>query len=153
MLLSGSKRANGVPTAAMFLSLVIPAQHEMAGAFLCLVLFSGALLRGYLKLPVRQWVLCLAAAASSLAVVLASPGLHLRAAAEGKTLWDIGHGLSYGKHAADLGISWLLNSTMLLVALWTLLFAGSGDTERSANQPTHPGFVCSHASLGWVSCC
>jgi len=107
---------------ACTLSFLIPAQHEMAGAFLCAFLLVGAIVARVSRHQTRTWIFCLAAAALSLAVVIGSPGGHLRAAQEGRHLWNI-HGTGvYVKFAIAKGVEWLPNTAALLAAGYIFLF-------------------------------
>src|SRR3989442_1235007 len=73
----------------VLLSIAVPAQHEIAGAFLCVTLFVGAVVMRVKRLPAGQWYLSLGMAALSQAIVMVSPGNTIRAAQEHKHLWDI----------------------------------------------------------------
>jgi len=92
--------------AVVVLSIAAPAQHEIAGIFLCGVVFAGAVTLRVRKLPARQWYLSLAAVALSLTVVVLAPGNAIRAAQEHRHMWDVGHLARWIAHAFYHGLSW-----------------------------------------------
>jgi hypothetical protein len=77
------------------LSVAIPAQHEIAGTFLCMFLLGGIVWRRLEKLPNRHWFLSATLAFLSLGVLIVSPGSRIRATQQHRQLWDIRHGLKW----------------------------------------------------------
>jgi hypothetical protein len=96
------------------LSIAVPAQHEIAGAFLCAFLFAGAVMMRVKRLPARQWYLSLGMAASSQAIVMLSPGNAIRAAQEHKHLWDLAHFPRWVAHSFYHGLNWLSYPAILV---------------------------------------
>src|SRR5262249_22945759 len=70
------------------LSVAIPAQHEIAGTFLCVALLAAIVCLSFLRLPAGQWYVSLIFTLLSQAFVMATPGNKLRAAQEHRHLWD-----------------------------------------------------------------
>jgi hypothetical protein len=92
--------------AVVLLSIAAPAQHEIAGVFLCGVLFAATVTMRVRKLPVRHWCLSLLVAIVSLAVVGLAPGNAVRAAEEHRHMWDIGHLPRWLAHGVYHSLSW-----------------------------------------------
>jgi hypothetical protein len=102
--------------AIVLLSIAIPAQHEIAGTFLCVILFAGVVIMRVQKLPARQWYLSLVVAALSQAAVMLSPGNALRAVHEQRHLWDIAHIPRRIVYSFYHGLDWLSYPAFLLAA-------------------------------------
>lgn len=113
----------------LLLSIAIPAQHEIAGIFLCGMLFAGVIAARLKKLPARRWYLSLAAAALSLAVSVFAPGNALRAAEEHKHLWDIVHLPRWIAHAVYHSLSWPA-SPAILAAGFSIFLLCQRDKNR-----------------------
>ena len=112
--------------AVALLAIVIPAQHEIAGTFLWLVLATGAVIRQIKRLPAKQWYLGLAMASLSQAVVMLSPGNRMRAIHEHKHLWDTAHLTKWIAHSFYYGINWLVAPAVLVGACCIVLLSRRG---------------------------
>ncbi len=133
--------------AAFTLALLVPAQHEVAGMVLCILLAAGVAVARVLKLPSSKWIACLAIATISLAIVVASPAGRERAAQEGKALWDFQHAPSYVALALRNAVDWLIRPIPLLTAVCVPIFAGSMQRRR---EPLilHPAWLAPLCILG-----
>jgi hypothetical protein len=119
--------------AITLLSIAVPAQHEIAGTFLCVVLLAATVLMRIQKQSALQWYLSLGIATISQAVVMLSPGNRLRAAQEHRHLWDIARLPKWVAHAFYHGLDWLSYPSFLLAACCIILLLQS-------DQGTHaPG--------------
>jgi hypothetical protein len=96
---SGPSARNTVAIA--LLSFAVPAQHELAGAFLCAMLLFALIIVLWRRLPAFRWILSFTLAALSFAIVVLCPGISGRAANEHRHL---------GPSAALL---WTLSRTIL----------------------------------------
>ena len=105
----------------VLLSIAAPAQHEIAGTFLCGLLFAGVLVLRVKKLPARQWYVSLAAAALSQAVVLLAPGNAVRAAQEHRQMWDVAHLPRWTAHAGYHSLGWTASPAILIAGFCILL--------------------------------
>ena len=133
--------------AAFILAFLIPAQHEVAGMLVCLVLAAGVVVARVLRVPSGKWIICLALASLSLAIVIVSPAGRERAAADGKVLWDFRHEPAYAFQALKNGVDWLISPIPLLTAICVPLFVGS--MERRRETPiTHPVWLAPLCLLG-----
>ena len=103
--------------AILLLSIAAPAQHEIAGIFLCGLLLTVVAVLRLKKLPVRQWYLSLVGAALSLAVVVFAPGNAVRAAQEHRHMWDIAHLPRWVVHAFYHSFSWPASPAILVAGL------------------------------------
>jgi len=129
-LLYRPRRAVWYYVAVAILSLAIPAQHEIAGTFLCGVLLAVAAVKRIKKVPALQWYLSLGMAVLSQAVVMASPGTAFRAAQENRHLWDLAHLPKWLAHSFYHGLLWLQTPSFLLAALSIVLL-----TQRDRQTP------------------
>lgn len=107
--------------ALVLLSIAVPAQHEIAGTFLCMIAFTGVVVVRVKKLARPQWYVSLGVATASLAAVMLSPGNAARAAAEHKHLWDIRHFPHWAGHSFYHGLNWLGYPAILIAACCILL--------------------------------
>jgi hypothetical protein len=130
--------------AVVVLSIAIPAQHEIAGAFLCACLLGGAVVLRINRLSVYQWNLSFCVASLSEAVVVFSPGNALRAAQEHRHVWDVRHLPYWTAHAFYHGLSWLSHPAFLLAACCILLLSVDGREGRDAGAKPirYLGFAC-----------
>jgi hypothetical protein len=135
-LLHQYRRSVWYYVAVALLSIAIPAQHEIAGTFLCALLLSGAILMRIQKLEVRQWYFSLGAAMLSQVFVMASPGNRLRAAQEHRHLWDIAHLPKWIAHSFYHGLDWLSYSSFLLAACCIFLLWQRDTGRRNTSGPT-----------------
>jgi hypothetical protein len=119
------------------LAVAVPAQHEIAGAFLVVCLLAGVVVARVLHLPSRQWLVCLALAVLSLAVIMLSPAMAFKFA--------VGHGhstvgyltqiLPYAKRTVGHVIRWVLNPPVLLGALCVPLLLWADDGPENEYRP------------------
>ena len=119
---------------AVGLSFVIPAQHELAGVVVCIFLLAGALTAWIWRLGVRRWVLCLAAAVLSLAIVFAAPGIRAREAQDAHEPRDAAHAMAHVKHAVNKGIEWTLAPSILLAAVYAGTFVKTRESRKRATR-------------------
>ncbi len=117
------------------LSFAIPAQHEIAGTFLCLILVAGTIFVTVRKLPAGAWYLSLGAAVLSQAIVMISPGNALRAAQEHRHLWDIAHLPKWFAHSFYHGLSWLSSPSLLVAALCIVIVMQSSQPRTLDGSP------------------
>ncbi len=103
------------------LSLALPGQHEVAGAFLCALLLTVIVILRIQKLPARQWIFSLAFAALSMAAAMLSPGNARRAIVENRHTWDVVHLPYWVAHAFFHGLDWLRYPSFLLAACCIVL--------------------------------
>jgi hypothetical protein len=118
----------------ILLSIAIPGQHEIAGAFVCAVLLAGAIVMRLKQLPSRQWQVAFGAAALSYVAVVLSPGTAVRAASEHKQLWDIAHSLRWAAHSFYTGLNWLSAPAILLASCSVVLLSQSDRETDIASQ-------------------
>lgn len=102
--------------ALALLAIAVPGQHEIAGAFMLVVLLGGVVATQFLKLPAPQWWLGLGLVALSFGAVMFSPAMAVKLSLRPKSPWDFAHVLPYAKLAASLGINWLMTPAILLCA-------------------------------------
>lgn len=124
--------------AVALLSIAIPAQSELAGTFLCVVVFAGATIVLVKKLPGLHWYLSLVLATISMMAVMLSPGNALRAAAEHKHLWDTAHLPHWVGHSFYHGVNWLGAPAVLTAAFCIVLLStyDQGGPVRAKLVPT-----------------
>lgn len=136
-LLYQARRAVWYYVAVTLLSIAIPAQHEIAGTLLCMILFAGVIVMRVKKLPTSQWYLSLAMAVLSQAIVMLSPGNALRAAQEHKHLWDITHLPRWIAHSFYHGLTWFSHPAILVAGFCiSLLYQRDQDTNAADDLPT-----------------
>ncbi len=123
------------------LAIAVPAQHEIAGAFLLVCLGAGVLAAHFMKLETRQWWLCFGLVALSLAAVIFSPGKILQFAQGHKQTWDTAHVLPFAKHAVKLGFSWLMAPAVLVSALILPIVLRSPAQPSSENRNRPPRWL------------
>ncbi|MBZ5666388.1 MAG: hypothetical protein LAO30_17470 [Acidobacteriia bacterium] len=122
------------------LSVAVPAQHEIAGTFLCGILLAGIVAMRIRKAPASQWYLSIGMATASLATVMLSPGNAARAAAEHRHLWDIAHFPHWVGHSFYHGINWL-SAPAILVAACCILLLYRDDLEMQAREGRPPRWL------------
>jgi len=98
------------------LSLAIPAMHEIAGTFLCMVLLTGTLIARRKKVAALQLYVSLGLTLLSQAIMMLAPGIAVRAAFEHRTLWDLSHLPRLVAHAFYHGIGWMGYPAVLVAA-------------------------------------
>jgi hypothetical protein len=119
------------------LSIAVPAQHEVAGTFLCMAVFAASVVATVKKLPRSQWYLSLIASSVSMAIVMRSPGNAIRAVQEHKHLWDIAHFPRWLAHSAYHGIDWLAGPALLVSAFCILLLCQQApESSVKVNAPS-----------------
>jgi hypothetical protein len=116
------------------LSIAVPAQHEIAGAFLCVILFAGAVVMRVKRLPASQWYLSFGMAALSQAIVMLSPGNAIRAAQEHKHLWDIAHLPRWVAHSFYHGLNWLSYPAILAAGFSIFLLCQRDPDTSTADE-------------------
>ena len=137
--------------AIALLSAAIPAQHEIAGTFLCMTLFAGIIFRRLEKLPSRQWYWSLGFAALSQAIVMISPGNAVRAADQHRPLWDTAHAFWWVQQAfLHDGPDWLVSPPILAAACCiVLLYRTEAKMESPGDPPAkHLAVACIIGILG-----
>ena len=134
-LLFRPRRAAWYYIALILLSIAVPAQHEIAGTFLCVGLFAGTVAMRMLRLPARQWYLSLSMAALSQVIVMLSPGNAIRAAMEHRRLWDTAHLPRWIAHSFYNGFNWLSCSAILVAALCIVLLSQQGRQPVATSCP------------------
>lgn len=135
--------------AVVLLSVAAPAQHEIAGIFLCGVLFAGAVALRVRNLPARQWHLSLAVAIMSLAVVVLGPGNAIRAAQEHRHMWDIGHLPRWAAHAVYHSLSWPASPAILAAGCCIFLLC-QRDKNTSGRDVFPPAWLGLTAGCGML---
>jgi hypothetical protein len=122
------------------LSLSIPAMHELAGTFLCIILLAGAAVALWRRVSAPQVYLSLGLAGLSQIIMLLAPGIAVRAAREHRHLWDIAHFPRWTAHAFYHGVNWVGYPAVLLAAccIWLLL---QSERRRDAGSPPPRWFV------------
>jgi hypothetical protein len=125
-LLYRSYRGGWYYGAIAVLSFAIPAQHEVAGSFLCAILLIGVTAARTGRFPARPWLLSLAFAAPSQAIVMLAPGNAARAAHENQPFFDTAHLWHWIATASHDGLLWLAHPQILLLACCLLLLRPSG---------------------------
>jgi hypothetical protein len=145
-LLYQARRGFWYYLAIVVLSIVIPAQHEIAGVFLFIVLLGGIVITRILRLPTVQWYVTFAVATVSQIIVMRSPGNALRAAQEHRHLWDLAHLPRWVGHSFYRGLGWLSFPSILVAACCIFLLCHRDqDSQSPASRP--PGW------LGLVGVC
>ncbi len=119
--------------AVAMLSVAVPAQHEIAGTFLCVALLAGAVIMRLRQAPTIQWWLSLGVAALSQAFVMLSPGNAFRAAQEHRHIWDLSHMPKWLAHSFYHGLTWLAHPSFLLAAGCIILLV---QRDRETHAPT-----------------
>lgn len=152
-LLYRYRRSAWYLAAIILLSIAIPAQHEIAGTFLCVILLAGAVLMRIQELPARQWFLSLGVATLSQAVVMLSPGNRFRAAQEHRHMWDFVHLPKWVAHSFYHGLDWLSYPSFLLAACCIVLLLQS-DRERNTSHHMPPRWLglAGLGAMGFVLC-
>ena len=112
--------------AVALLSIAVPAQHEIAGAVLLVILLVAIVAGRMKRLSVSQLYLSFSLAAVSLSAVVLSPGNAARASAEHRPLWDVAHSFRWVAHSFYNGLNWLSVPQMLLAALCIVLLLQPG---------------------------
>ena len=125
-------------------SIAVPAQHEIAGTFLCAALLAGAVHSTVRKMPALHWYVSFALAAFSQIVLLSAPGNRIRAAQEHRHLWDLAHLPKWGAHALYHGLDWLISPAILLAACCIFLIV---QRERQRTEDGAPSKWLSLAGL------
>ncbi len=133
-LLSQPRRAIWYFVLVALFSIAVPAQHEIAGVFLCVFLFAGAVVMRVKRLPARQWYLSLGMAALSMIIVVLSPGNAIRAAQEHKHLWDIAHLPRWVAHSFYHGLNWLSDPAILVAGCSIFLLCKRDQETRAADE-------------------
>ena len=133
-LLYETRRAVWYYVAVALLSIAIPAQHEIAGTLLCMILFAGVIVMRLKKLPATQWYLSLGMAVLSQAMVMLSPGNALRAAQERKQLWDIAHLPRWVAHSSYHGLNWISHPAILVAACCIFLLCQRDQDEHASED-------------------
>jgi hypothetical protein len=125
-LLQRARRRVWYYAAIVLLSIAVPAEHEIAGTFLCSALFAATVITRMKKLKVPQLYLSFAMAALSFATVMLSPGNAARASAEHRPLWDTAHSLRWVAHSFYNGFNWLSLPAILVAACCILVLSQPG---------------------------
>lgn len=155
-LLYQARRAVWYYVTVALLSIAVPAQHEIAGTLLCMILLGGVIVMRVRKLPATQWYLSFAMAVLSQAVVMLSPGNAIRAAQEHKHLWDVAHLPRWVAHSFYHGINWLSHPAILVAGFCIfLLCQNDQDTNEAEPLPSTrlgiAGICAMFAVLGEVA--
>jgi hypothetical protein len=135
------------------LSIAIPAQHEIAGAFLFALLVIGIVITRVRKLPVSQWYASLVAATISQIIVMLSPGNARRAVQEHRHLWDLAHLPHWIGHAFYHGVGWFSYPAILVAAFCIFLLSRRDQDSQYAGiqLPSWIGFA--GISVMFAVCC
>jgi hypothetical protein len=130
--------------AIALLSVAIPAQHEIAGTFLCSVLLAGIILMRVQGQLAPQWYVSFGFAVLSQAVVMLTPGNKLRAVQEHRHLWDFAHLPKWIAHSFYHGFDWLSYPAFLLAACCIFLLWQQGREKQDDEKipPRWVGVVC-----------
>jgi Family of unknown function (DUF6056) len=115
--------------AIVLLSVIIPAQHEIAGTFLCLLLVAALVWGWREKRSMPQLYLSLTAASLSMLVVVLAPGNAIRAAQEHRHMWDISHLPRWVAHAFYHGLTWPAYPA-ILVGGFSMVLLCQADREK-----------------------
>ncbi len=134
-LLYRSYRGGWYYGAVAVLAFAIPAQHEVAGSFLCAILLIGVVAARIGIFPARPWFLGLAFAAPSQAIVMLAPGNAARAAHENQPFFDTAHLWHWIASASHDGLLWLAHPQILLLACCLLLLRISSPLPDVAPAP------------------
>lgn len=134
-LLLRPRRAVWYYVTISLLSIAVPAQHEIVGTFLCVVLVAGTVAMRLKKLPAGHWYLTLGMTAVSYAAVMLSPGNAARAAQEHKRLWDIAHFPRWIAHSFYHGFNWLSVPAILVAACCIFLLLQCGMEKQTTCDP------------------
>jgi hypothetical protein len=135
--------------AIFLLSFAAPAQHEIAGIFLCGLIFTVAVVLRVKKLPARHWYLSLVAAAFSLAVVVLAPGNAVRAAQEHRHMWDVSHLPRWLAHALYHGLGWPASPAILAAGCCIFLLC-QREKNSSSTGAFPPSWFRSAALCGML---
>lgn len=134
-LLCQPRRRAWYATLIVVLSVAIPAQHEIAGAFLCALLVTACVILRLGHQPAWQWKLSLAAAVLSQAIVLLAPGNRMRATQEHRKVWDVAHLPYWMAHGFYHGLQWLAYPAFLLAVACIVLLCQTGDLRIFSPVP------------------
>jgi hypothetical protein len=121
--------------AVVALSLAIPALHEIAGTFLCMVLLTSAIIVRLRKNPAPHLYLSLGLTTLSQATMMLSPGIAVRAALEHKQLWDVAHFPKWIAHAFYQGVHWTAHPVVLVAACCIPLLVQNRQTSDTDILP------------------
>jgi len=116
------------------LSIAIPAQHEIAGMFLWVVLASAVVVLTVKRRPARQWFVSLAIASISLGAVVLSPGNSVRAVQQHRRLWDIQHLPAWLGHGFYHGLNWASYPAILVAAGCIVVLCQSDSNEHASED-------------------
>jgi hypothetical protein len=133
--------------ALVALAIAIPAQHEIAGAFLLPCLLAGVVAARILKLPTPQWWLGLGLVALSFGAVMLSPAMAFKLSLRPRIPWDVAHVLPYAKRVVDHGINWMMNPAILLCAFCMPLLLRTREDSSSGSEYRPPKWLAL-AALG-----
>jgi hypothetical protein len=133
----------------ILLSIAVPAQHEMAGTFLWVLLLSGMLLTRFLKLPSQHWYAAFMSGSLSQLVVMRSSGNSIRAIQEHRHLWDVRQFPKWFAHSSYHGLDWLSSPSILLAACCLLLIYQRNYASQDPNK-SWPKWVPPAAIAGMV---
>jgi hypothetical protein len=139
-LLSKPRRGIWYSTAVTLLSIAVPAQHEIAGTFLFIMLVGGVAFLRIRRRPARHCYLSLAAATVSYCVVMLSPGNAARAAQEHRSLWDLTHLPRWVAHSFYHGMNWLSLPAVLGGAFCIFLLLQRDKLSRNVSGRS-PGWL------------
>ena len=114
------------------LSFALPAQHEIAGVFVCVLVVAGIIVMRIKHYPVSHWYLSAGLAILSLAIVMLSPGNAARAVVEHRHLWDIAHAPKWLAHSLYYGGNWVSYASVLVGACCIVLLS----QQRQEKQAT-----------------
>jgi hypothetical protein len=117
------------------LSFAIPAQHEIAGTFLCVLLVAITIATRIKRVPAGHIHLSLGVAALSQVIVMLSPGPALRAAQEHKHLWDFAHLPQWIGNSFYYGLNSFAVPAILLAACGILVLVQPGNEAQGAAPP------------------
>jgi hypothetical protein len=151
-LLYKARRGVWYYLAIVLLSILIPAQHEIAGVFLFIILSGGIVITRILRLPAVQWYVSFAVAAVSQIIVMRSPGNALRAAQEHRHLWDLAHLTRWVGHSLFHGLGWLSFPSILVAACCILLIL-QRDRELRPDAGKQPAWLGILGVCGMLAVC
>jgi len=118
------------------LSFAVPAQHEIAGVFACVLVVAGVVVSRIKHSPVGHWYLSAGMASLSLAIVMLSPGNAARAVVEHRHLWDIAHVPKWVAHSFYYGGNWVSYASVLVGACCIVLLSQqSQETQATGELP------------------
>jgi hypothetical protein len=145
-LLYKASRSLGSYVAIALLSIAIPAEHEIAGTLLCLLLLCWIAMAQIKRTRAPQLYVSLGFAVLSEAVVVFAPGNAIRAAQEHRHMWDIAHLPRWAAHSAYHGLNWLAYPSILIAGCCIILLCQS-DTDNSGADRLPPRWLGA-AALG-----